>query len=91
MEIVLSRGAQHIDMVLKKLTLQGYKTFASRTGFLFDEGITAIVGPNGSGKSTLLKLLSGEIPFFETSFCQSFTPLYGHDDFFPFQSKTCFS
>ena len=28
--------------------MQGYKTFANRTEFLFDEGITAIVGPNGS-------------------------------------------
>ena len=40
-------------MKLKKLTLQGYKTFASRTDFLFDEGITAVVGPNGSGKSNI--------------------------------------
>ncbi len=40
-------------MRLKNLELQGYKTFASRTGFIFDGGITAVVGPNGSGKSNI--------------------------------------
>lgn len=40
-------------MLLKKLELQGYKTFASRTEFVFDSGVTAIVGPNGSGKSNI--------------------------------------
>ncbi len=44
-------------MKLRKLSLQGYKTFASKTEFFFDSGITAIVGPNGSGKSNIADAL----------------------------------
>lgn len=40
-------------MRLKFLELQGYKTFAAKTEFAFDDGVTAIIGPNGSGKSNI--------------------------------------
>ncbi len=43
-----------MSMIIKKLELQGFKSFAERTKIVFHPGLTAIVGPNGTGKSNLV-------------------------------------
>lgn len=44
-------------MKLKRLVVQGFKSFKDRTTVHFDDGITGIVGPNGCGKSNIVDAL----------------------------------
>ena len=41
-------------MRIKRVVIHGFKTFARKTEFIFDPGVTAVVGPNGSGKSNIV-------------------------------------
>ena len=44
-------------MEFKKIQLNGFKSFAEKTTFIIDDGLTGIVGPNGCGKSNIVESL----------------------------------
>ena len=48
-----------LDMYIKELEVDNFKSFANNVTIPFRKGFTTIGGPNGSGKSTLLRIISG--------------------------------
>ncbi len=45
--------SEAVRLFLKRVEMQGFKSFADKIEMQFDGGVTGIVGPNGSGKSNV--------------------------------------
>src|ERR1700716_3066537 len=41
-------------MKIRRVEISGFKSFADRVVFSFDDGVTGVVGPNGCGKSNIV-------------------------------------
>ncbi len=52
--LVIAVGGLASAMRLRRLETFGFKSFADRMTFDFDDGITAVIGPNGCGKSNIV-------------------------------------
>ena len=40
-------------VVIKRLIIKGFKSFANRTELIFGNGYNILIGPNGSGKTNI--------------------------------------
>lgn len=59
-----ARREAETTLLLRRLELMGFKSFADKTSIEFGPGISAIVGPNGSGKSNItdaIRWVLGEV------------------------------
>jgi len=54
-------------LFIKTLTLHGFKAFADKTEFRFDDGIGGLIGPNGCGKSNVIDAIKWVIGEQKTS------------------------
>ena len=47
-------GKRSETVKIRRLEISGFKSFADRVVFSFDDGVTGVVGPNGCGKSNVV-------------------------------------